>query len=149
MQLGPWLLHSDVEATRAAYRTSTVVDPHCCNACATFTLALESGALPASFLTTLRALGIDPSKPAEAWGAPDSGFLQIWWPFIGTLRPQENHEGEGSMALAEGQSCRVTHHYPHPSWPVSDGQEVPALELTWSSDDLRQLETKAWPRPVG
>jgi len=145
MQLGPWLLEADVEATRAAYGSSNGIDPHCCNACATFALALESGVLPPSLLAALRALGIDPNKPAEAWGAPDGGFIQIWWPFIGTLRPRENSEGDESIVLTEGQSCRVTHHYPHPSWSGRDGQELPALELTWTSDDLRQLESRAWP----
>ena len=146
MQLGPWMLQSDVEATRAAYSTYNGLDPRCCNACATFTLALEIGALPVSLLDALRALGVDPSKPSEAWGAPDSGFLQIWWPFIGILIPQEDGQQSESLALAEGQSCRVTHHYPHPDWPVSQGLEVPAFELTWTSDELRELETKAWPR---
>ncbi len=141
--LGPFTVQADVNATRAAYVNSPAVDPLCCNACATFLLAASSGALPSKVATILQQLGADAAKPVEAWGAPDGGFLQVWWPFIGTVVSSDPNN-EQSVPIGEGQTLRFTSDYPAPSWVPTPGHEVPALEFTWVGGPVRDLERRAW-----
>ncbi len=134
----------DREATIAAYRSSRGPDPACCNACATFLLAITSGALSKPLLELLDHLGVDAAKPVEAWGAPDGGFLQVWWPFIGTIGPKQGIEQGQPGVVAEGQAFRITTDYPHPDWSPPPGFDVPAVELTWTGEAVRELERRAW-----
>jgi hypothetical protein len=141
IDIGPFTVEVDAEATRAGYATSPGVDPSCCNACATFMQAVSTKSLSSKLMDILNRLGADPSKPVEAWGAPDGGFLQVWWPFVGTFAA-DNPNNEESFMIGEGQSVRVTTHYPAPDWIPPPGLDVPALELTWVGTAVQELERR-------
>lgn len=133
----------DRVATVAAYQSSPTPDPKCCNACATFVLAANRGALPRPVLALLEELGVDVAKPMEAWGIPESGLLQIWWPFIAKVQPRPS---DRRVLIAEKSlECRITADYPHPDWSLAPGFEMPAVELTWTSEVIKDLEREAWP----
>ena len=141
--VGPFNVEVDADATRAAYSNSPAVDPSCCNACATFMLAVSTKTLPSKLLDILKQLGADPSKPVEAWGAPDGGFLQVWWPFVGAFVAGGDPNNEQSFTIGEGQTVLVTADYPAPDWIPTPGLDVPALELTWVGTAVQELEKRA------
>jgi hypothetical protein len=142
ISLGSLSIDVDVEGTRAAYASSPPVDPTCCNACATFLLAVKENQLPSALVDVLRDIGIDLPRPVEAWGAPDGGFLQVWWPFVENARSTVTREQP--IPLGQGQTLGVTTHYPQPAWGFSPDRDVPAIEFTWIGEALRQLESRAW-----
>ncbi len=135
----------NAEATRRLYTEIPLPDLKCCNACATFALAVERGVYPKELLEFLRAAGIDPARPAEAWGAPDASYLGAWWPFvpgIGGSRRLIPHEG---VELVPGLIVDVTDNYPRPDAAIQLG-DVPALAVNWVSDELVAMEREAWPQ---
>ena len=142
IEIGPFTLEVDADATRVGYTTSPAVDPSCCNACATLMQAVSTKSLSPKLVEILNRLGVDPSKPIEAWGAPDGGFLQVWWPFVGTFAVHDP-SNEESFSIGEGQSVRVTADYPAPDWVPTPGLDVPALELTWVGTAVQELERRA------
>ena len=134
----------NVEATRELYTEMLPPDVHCCNACATFALAIEREAYPHELLEFLRAAGVDPARPAEAWGAPDAGYLGVWWPFIPDSTGDDSMTMEEQVEVAPGLTIEVTAHYPRPD-AVTQRGDAPALDVNWVSDDLVKLELEAWP----
>jgi hypothetical protein len=145
VHLGPFTVDADVDATRGLYRMLEAPNRECCNACATFLLLVERHMLPAAFVEFMTATGIDPGKPVEAWGAPDGGFLQVWWEFIGQSKVAEPRDGTSTVELEAGIRYTVTDHHPPSNWALERKERLPALEVTWEQDAIRYLEADAWP----
>jgi hypothetical protein len=146
LQLGPFTVDVDVDATRRLYQALENPDPQCCNACATFLLLVERRMLPDALVQFMSGAGITPSKPVEAWGAPDGGFLQVWWEFIGrSTTPGAVFDNTPIVELEPGVRYAVTDHHPPSSWALERKQTLPALEVTWEHDAVRYLEGDAWP----
>ena len=127
----------EVEQTQLYYSEAVSPDPSCCNACATFLLAVQRDQIPAEVRTFCKQAGIDISKPVEAWGAPDGGFLQMWWPFAGLQAG--GVDPSKKVQFSGGFTCCITN-----SFPGAQPQEL-AVELTWESATLTALEGEAWP----
>ena len=143
--LGPVRVSADIAATRALYETATGPDPACCNACATFLLMLERRVLPEALVRFMAEIGIEPSKPVEAWGAPDGGFLQVWWEFVGHVQGARVDDDASSFQLEPGIRYAVTTNHPPSDWYVARKQTLPALQVTLEHDRIRYLEGEAWP----
>ena len=139
LRLGTIGLSVDVDATRRLYAQLTAPDPTCCNACATFDLAMERQSVPEVLMTFLQAAGVDPRRPAEAHGVPEAEYLGAWWPIVG---PALDEESTGDLELAPGLLVRLTHAYPRPEAVVRLGR-VPAVEANWSAPIVAELETEA------
>ena len=131
--MGELAVVADVEATSTVYGSAAGPDKRCCSACATFVLAVERGAFPGELVRFLRQLGVDPTKASEVWGAPESQFLGVWWPFVGnpTTASTAVHQ------LPGGITVRVTDNFPRPAW--DPGGELRAVELLWNSPLVAKL----------
>jgi len=87
---GDWTYSLDRDATVAAYRAAEHggSDSCGCAGCRNFTLA-RAEVFPASFLTLLDQLGIDPRKDGEAYHiarlSPGRHGYGGWFHFVGTL----------------------------------------------------------------
>jgi hypothetical protein len=135
------ILSAEPKLTAALYADAPPVNPLCCNACATFARVIDDRLLPARLTDFLCELGVVPATPVEAWGAPDGGFLQVWWPVV--IHPPLPSE---VVNIGGGATVTLTEHYPHPSWEVSPEHLLPAVELTWDSKELIAVERHAWHR---
>jgi hypothetical protein len=135
----------DITATRALYEAATGPDPACCNACATFLLMVERGVLPENLVRFMAETGIEPSRPVEVWGAPEGGFLQVWWEFVGEVQGHRADDDDCSYEVEPGIRCAVTTNHPRSDWAVARKLALPALEITWEHDRIRYIEGEAWP----
>jgi hypothetical protein len=143
LSIGSMKVAVDAALTTQGHASGKSPDPLCCNACATFLLVVARGFIPPEVMSFFAAAGIDPSRPIEAWGAPDGGFLQVWWPFVGAA-----HETipAAMTTFGSGLTCRFTDNFPRPRWPVEPAR-ILAVELTWQDQAITELEQET--RPVG
>ena len=87
---GEWSYDADPEATAAAYRSVEHGGAEACGCagCRNFLLARDK-VYPASFLTLLAQLGVDPSKDAEVYHnaqlSPGRHDYGGWFHFVGEL----------------------------------------------------------------
>ena len=140
VSIGKQTLGVDIESTQDLYRSLPVVDPTCCNGCATFLLALDRKILPRELTDLVSRMGIRLDRPIEVWGAPDGGFLQIWWPFVNTPDFEGFNPSQPLVELDPGIRCGITTHAPQPDWAISRDIRIPILEITWQHDIVQQLE---------
>jgi hypothetical protein len=145
LRLGPFAVDADVDATRSLYQILEAPDRECCNACATFLMLVERRMLPSVVVQFMCGAGIDPTKPVEAWGAPDGGFLQVWWEFVGQWSTVEPTDESPMVELEAGIQYTLTDNHPPSNWAFERKQKLPALEVTWQQDAIRYIEATAWP----
>jgi hypothetical protein len=132
-------LDVDVDQTRAMYIGLQELDLLCCNACAATFVCLKRNAFPPELMSALSHVGVDLTKPVQAWGAPDGGFLQIWWPVVVSALGAETP----SLTYRTGDfKVELTWHYPAPGFTPRAGFDVPAIELTWSGSAVKSLEAQ-------
>lgn len=134
-----WRLEIEPDLTRAAYASLPELDPSCCDACKTFFNLVTSNLLPPTLTEFLRTAGADPVKPQEVFGAAESGFLNAWWLFVGSVIDGE-WAGSGVNAYVElspTAKCWITG-IPNAAQPdVFAARPTCQLELVWQDD--RQL----------
>lgn len=121
----------------------------CCPLCATFMAAVERPVLPGALLTFLRAVGADPLRPQEVWGATDGGFMNGWWVIGGTLvsGPDGADLDHGAVEPLPGLHIWVT---PRLAMRRPEGLEGAALlqvEFLWNDDAVKELDRTVWPPP--
>lgn len=90
----------------------------------------------------MAAAGIDPTKPMEIWGAPDSGFLAAWWVCIGTAPDSiatQIHEPVPGLGWWVTTDISMR--------PGPEFGEAPLLqvELEWDGQGLVAMERAIWP----
>jgi hypothetical protein len=144
-----WSVQLDPDRSAAAYIALPSLDRSCCNACAVTLAAAERDMLPQSVTAFLRAAGVDLRKPQDTWGAPDQGFVNTWWLFIGHLTPAR-WSGAGTDAFVEpspGFRCWLTEDIAMRTDPAFGDAPLVQFEVAWQSDALMALEQSVWPPP--
>lgn len=146
---GPWPVEFDAAAASATYAHLSGPDASCCNSCASFGEVMRADVLPAEVTAFLQRVGVDPAKPQEVWGAPDSGFLAGWWIIVGQLPegPWDGGPRGANFEPSPGFQCWLTDHVIRQSWPNTPDAPLLQLEFSWESPLLVELEQTAWPRP--
>jgi hypothetical protein len=133
-----WRLEVEPNVTREAYTVLAEPDPSCCDACATFRSIVKRQFLPPRLQQFLLAVGADPAKPAEVFGAPESGFINAWWFFVGRVLDGE-WAGGGANAYVElspDAKCWVTG-APSATPPIAFGSHpVCQIEVVWDNASL-------------
>ena len=139
-------LEVDVQATRKAYEVLSEVDVSCCNACAVHVEAVKTGAFPPSFIEELERAGIDPLRPLEVWGAPDGGFLNGWFLFVGSVQEEWTGDGEGAFqSPVEGFKFWATGQLSMRPPPELEGRQLAQIEFLWeNSPVLKRLDALVW-----
>jgi len=140
-------IEPDPQTTLTVYEGLKAIDRTCCNACAVHAEAVRVGAYPAEFLDELVDLGIDPLRPVEVWGVPESGFINGWFLFVGRV-PKE-WAGDGATAyesLGEGFRFWATGQLTMAPPPGLDGLPLAEVEFVWQdSEVLKRLNDVVWP----
>lgn len=131
----------DQVQTRLLYATLSPPDPQCCIDCRTFLEATRKKKLPPDLISFMNSLGIRPDSPVEAWGAPDAGFLQVWWPFVG--RAPAPDDASLVVKPSRDSELKIAMNYPCPEFRPTAGFEMPALEFTWNGPAVQQLKDEA------
>ena len=124
----------DVNATRALYTQFGDVSPACCLECAVLERGVSRNLLPQRFASMLASMGVDIHRPADVWGAADKGFLQFWYPFVGTDATHAGTPVSGQVVdETSGSTWLVTENFPAKGW--ADALPQVAVELTFSRSD--------------
>jgi hypothetical protein len=123
----------DVSATRALYSKMGNLSPECCLECAVVGRGVSQDLLPERFATMLASMGVDTHRPTGVWGAADKGFLQFWYPFVGTDAAAGTLVSAQPVDEASGVTWLVTDSFPTKGW--ADALPQVAVELTFSSSD--------------
>ncbi len=146
MRLGSLEIPLDMAETRALGSILDPVDPKCCNACATLLLAVQQNALPLPASSFLAEADIDVMRPVEAWGAPDGGYLGVWWPLVSTAEFVRSIQ-EPDGALGAETRISIVSSFPRPE-ALRNRPDVAALELDWHDPVVSELAERAWPKGV-
>jgi hypothetical protein len=131
----------DREATTISYGDISGPDVGCCEACATFAEMIRLNALPSGLVDPLRRLGIDPSKPQEVYGVPETGLIAGWWLFVGTIRTVWAGAAQGAFhEPSPGLHCWITDRLVVRSWPnESQTIQLVQIEFEWESHEVTRF----------
>lgn len=130
VRIGPWIVESRPEATRAAYaRIALGGSEKCtCETCRNFAAA-RPRCYPRGVLDTLEALEIDPSKEVESahcLRTPTGLHLYIvWFHFVGVLAAGGDHRDYEAVT-------------PTTTWRVSERRDL--LHAAFGTEPVLQLD---------
>jgi hypothetical protein len=129
-------LRLDVPATRAAVQLMRAIDPVHCAECAVFVEAIRRADVIRPLVELLRAVGSDPLRPDELWGAADGHFLNGEWTIVGEF--VEGALRNAPQELSPGLSVGFA-----PQTALLDapfvGKRVIALQFEWVSPVIAQI----------